>query len=144
MFVGISSAGATDTDPNAVVKHEVEDPCASLSAIDTESESDDSNVVFVGISSTGATAKDQPSAVKREVEDSRASHSSDNQLSDIVVFSDTTVTMTSVVSGMGENAMLCLHVTHCLFLTQDSYVAIIIMLAGRVYAILVYIITTYE
>ena len=137
MFVGISSAGATDTDPNAVVKHEVEDPCASLSAIDTESESDGSNVVFVGISSTGATAKDQPSVVKREVEDSRASHSSDNQLIP-------TVTMTSVVSGMGENAMLCLHVTHCLFLTQDSYVAIIIMLAGRVYAILVYIITTYE
>ena len=89
MFVGISSAGATDTDPNAVVKHEIEDPCASLSAIDTESESDGSNVVFVGISSTGATAKDQPSVVKREVEDSRASHSSDNQLSDIVVFSDT-------------------------------------------------------
>ena len=89
VFLGISSAGATDTDPNAIVKHEVDDLCASRSATDTESESDGSDVVFVGISSTGATAKDRPSVVKREVEDSRASHSSDDQLSDAVAFSDT-------------------------------------------------------
>ena len=88
VFVGISSAGATSTDPNVVVKHEVENPCASRSATDTESENDGSDIVFVGISSTGATAKDQP-VVKCEVEDLHTSHSSDDQLSDAVAFSDT-------------------------------------------------------
>ena len=86
VFVGISSGGATDTDPPAVMKHKVEDACASRSATDTESESDGSDVVFVGISRTGVTAKDRTAVVKREVVGSHASHSSDNKLIDVIAW----------------------------------------------------------